>query len=68
MEAGTDLVLQFTQGTADPGNPPVGSPAVRIEGGYPIWTLKFDDGGNPTGPGEPDFTDVVLSVQATSAP
>jgi len=68
IEAGNDLVLKFTQGTGDPEDPPLGSPAVRIEGSYPTWTLKFDDGGNPTGAGEPDFTDVVFLVQATSAP
>jgi len=68
FEAGVDLVLDFTQGTADPTDPPVGSPAVRIEGSYPNWTLRFDDGGNPGTSGEPDFSDVVFLVQATAAP
>ena len=68
FEAGTPLVLEFRQGTADPEDPPLGSPAIRIEGSSPNWTLNLDDGGNPTGAGEPDFTDVVLAVTATAAP
>jgi PKD repeat protein len=62
FEAGTSLVLQFRQGT---GVPAPGAPAAQIEGTFPSWTMSIDDGGNPGGPGEPDFTDLVLSVQAT---
>jgi PKD repeat protein len=65
FEAGAQLLVRFTQGTIDVGDPPVGPPAGRMEGTHPNWTLSFDDGGNPTAPGEPDFTDVVLTVQAT---
>jgi PKD repeat protein len=63
--AGTQLPVRFTQGT---GTPTPGAPAGKVEGTYPNWTLKFDDGGNAGGAGEPDFTDVVLTVQATAAP
>jgi PKD repeat protein len=62
------LRIRLHQGTAGAGSPTPGAPAARLEGTYPNWTISIDDGGNPTGPGEPDFTDVVLSVQATAAP
>jgi PKD repeat protein len=62
--AGTQVVFQFRQGDADPTDPPVGTPAARLEGTFPTWTLRIDDGGNPTGPGEPDFGDIVLTIQA----
>jgi PKD repeat protein len=65
FEAGAQLQILFTQGT---GTPVPGAPAARLEGTSPSWTISVDDGGNPTGPGEPDFTDVVLAVQATPAP
>jgi hypothetical protein len=35
-----------------------------VEGTFPLWTIYFEDGGNPGGAGEPDFTDVVLKVEA----
>jgi PKD repeat protein len=63
--AGTQLVLQFRQGT---GTPTPGAPAANFEGTYPTWIINIDDGGNPGAPGEPDFGDLVLTVQATAAP
>jgi PKD repeat protein len=66
FEAGSQVVIEFTQGTEDPGDPALGSPAIRIDGSSPSWTLNIDDGGNPTGPGEPDFTDAVVAVTATA--
>jgi len=30
--------------------------------------LEFDDGEDPTRPGEPDFNDLVLEVNATVVP
>jgi PKD repeat protein len=62
FEAGTSLVLQFRQGT---GTPAPGAPAAQITGTFPNWEMNVDDGGNPGGPGEPDFADLLLSVQAT---
>lgn len=65
FNAGTDLVVSVTSGSTDPNRIP---PAVSLTGTYPTWTLNFDDGEDPTGPGEPDFNDLVLTVQATAAP
>jgi PKD repeat protein len=65
IEAGTQVVVQFKQGTADPGDPIPGAPSARFEGGYPTWMIDIEDGGNPT---TPDFDDIVLTVQATAAP
>ena len=67
FEAGTQIQAQFTQGTptTPPPTPPV-APQIRVEGSYPEWTLSIDDGG--TGPNEPDFNDIVLTVTATAAP
>jgi PKD repeat protein len=65
FEAGAQLHVRLRRGT---GTPPPGSPAGNITGTFPTWTLNFEDGGNPGGLGEPDFTDVVLTVQANSAP
>jgi PKD repeat protein len=65
FNAGTDLVATVTSGSTDPNRIP---PAVSLTGTYPTWTLNFDDGEDPTGPGEPDFNDLVLTVQATAAP
>jgi len=65
--AGTPIALRFTQGPQGT-NPPVSDPGIQITGSYPNWTLNVDDGGAAGTPGEPDFNDVVLSVQATLAP
>ena len=52
-------------GSDDPGRI---APAIRVTGTYPEWLLEFDDGEDPTGEGEPDFNDLVLTVTATAAP
>jgi PKD repeat protein len=63
--AGTQLQAQITSGSTDPTRVP---PQLRISGEFPKWTLEFDDGENPTGPGEPDFNDLVMEVNATEVP
>ena len=68
IEAGTPIALKFTGGAAGPIDPPTGDAGIKITGSYPNWTLNIDDGGAAGTPGEPDFNDVVLSVQATLAP
>jgi PKD repeat protein len=65
FEAGSTLHVRLRRGT---GTPPPGSPAGNITGTFPTYTLNFDDGGNPGGDGEPDFGDVVVTVQANAAP
>lgn len=68
FEAGTRIPIRFDQGAVDPGDPIPLPPQANLEGSFANWTIEIDDGGNPTAPGEPDFTDVILSVQATPAP
>jgi PKD repeat protein len=63
--AGTQLTAQITSGSTDPGRVP---PQLRVSGTFPTWRLEFDDGENPTGPGEPDFNDLVLDVNAEVRP
>ena len=63
--AGTQLEVQVISGSDDPGRI---APAIRVTGTYPEWLLEFDDGEDPTGEGEPDFNDLVLTVTATTAP
>jgi hypothetical protein len=63
-EAGTQARIWFTQGTARPGEPTRGPPAGQLSGNFPDWTLSFDDGDNAGAPGEPNFTDLVVGVQA----
>jgi PKD repeat protein len=65
---GTHIQAQFTQGTPNPGAPAVGTPQLLLSGTFPDWTVKFDDGGNPTGVGEPDFNDIVVTVHAQTVP
>ncbi len=64
LPAGFQLHVRLRRGTGDPAP---GSPAGNITGTGPTWTLNFDDGGNPGGLGEPDFGDVVVTVQANPA-
>jgi PKD repeat protein len=64
--AGTLLVVRFTRGEPGPGAPAAGNPEANLTGAYPSWTIDIDDGGNIAAPR--DFTDVVLSVQATFVP
>ena len=68
FEAGTPIALRLNQGTPGAGDPPTGDPGIEITGNYPNWTLNIDDGGAAGTPGEPDFNDAVLTVQATVAP
>ena len=65
FNSGTNLLAEVTSGSTDPNRTP---PAVSITGAFPTWTLNFDDGEDPTGPGEPDFNDLVLTVNATVVP
>jgi PKD repeat protein len=60
--AGTLLEVQVISGSNDPER---GPPSIRVDGSYPTWTLNFDDGEDVTNPAEPDFNDLVLTVQAT---
>jgi PKD repeat protein len=68
FDAGTQVQAQFTQGVGDPTDPTRGPPAIQLTGTFPDWTLNIDDGGNPTGPGEPDFNDLVVTVHAQTVP
>lgn len=65
FNAGTSLSAQMTSGSTDPNRIP---PAVHVTGTFPDWTLSFDDGEDPTGPGEPDFNDLTVTVHATIVP
>ncbi len=67
FNAGTPIALRFNQGPQGT-NPPVSDPGIQVSGSYPNWTLNIDDGGAAGTPGEPDFDDAVLSVQATVVP
>jgi PKD repeat protein len=60
--AGTELRAQMISGSDDPNRI---APQLRVTGTYPEWLLEFDDGEDPTGPGEPDFNDIVMTVTAT---
>lgn len=68
FEAGSQLRVRFYQGTPGPTDPIPGTAVARVEGTSPSWTMTVDDGGNPQGQNEPDFNDVLVSVQATAAP
>jgi PKD repeat protein len=70
--AGTEITAEVISGLPDQDNPPT----VRVLGAFPTWTLQFDDGrgcppANPTCEGippEPDFNDLVITVQANAGP
>ena len=64
FEAGSQAVIRFVQGTAGSHDPVPGAPAAHLEGTFPNWTIRFEDGANPGAAGEPDFADVVLGVEA----
>jgi hypothetical protein len=64
FEPGSQVHIRFVQGTADGDEPVPAPPAGQLTGTFPNWTINFEDGGNPGGPGEPDFSDVVLGVEA----
>ncbi len=61
--AGTHLKAQVISGSTKQEI----APALHVEGSYPTWTLKFDDGEDNTPP-EPDFNDLVITVTATPTP
>ncbi len=67
FEAGSQAVIRFTQGTARPSDPAVGAPSAQLAASFPDWTIGFEDGANAGGAGEPDFSDVVLEVEAVPA-
>jgi PKD repeat protein len=67
-EAGSQVRIRFTQGTADAGAPALDAPAAHFAGTFPNWTINFEDGDNAGGSGEPDFSDVVLGVEAIASP
>ncbi|HEY8257099.1 MAG TPA: PKD domain-containing protein [Gemmatimonadales bacterium] len=57
--ANTELQAQVISGSTEQ----VVAPALHVEGSYPTWTLRFDDGEDATPP-EPDFNDLVITVTA----
>ena len=68
LNAGESFTFRFKQGTAGPGSPPTGDPGIQVDDSYPKWTVNIDDGGAAGTPGEPDFNDAILTVEATLAP
>jgi hypothetical protein len=63
-QAGTQARIWFRQ--SDKANHPLNPPQGRLSGTYPNWTITIEDGDHPGAPGEPDFADLVLGVQATA--
>jgi PKD repeat protein len=63
-EAGTQVTIRFVQGVPRRTQPTPGAPAAQLTGSFPTWTINWEDGANPGAPDEPDFTDVVLLVEA----
>jgi PKD repeat protein len=59
--AGTQARIWFHQATRT-----VKPAQGHLEGTYPNWTISYEDGDLPDTPGEPDFADLVLGVQATA--
>jgi PKD repeat protein len=57
--ANTELQAQVISGS----NKQEVAPALHVEGAYPTWTLKFDDGEDAQPP-EPDFNDLIITVTA----
>lgn len=64
FEPGSQVLIRFVQGAADGDEPTPAAPAAQLTGTFPNWTINFEDGANPGGAGEPDFSDVVLGVEA----
>jgi PKD repeat protein len=63
FEAGSQLPIVFRRGA----DPVAGPPQAQFTStGTNTWSISIDDGGNPGGPGEPDFADAVLTVTATA--
>jgi PKD repeat protein len=67
-EAGSQVWIRFVQGIPDADHPVLNAPAAHFVGTFPNWTINFEDGANPGGAGEPDFTDVVIELQARLVP
>jgi hypothetical protein len=67
-EAGSQVWIRFVQGNPDAQHPVLASPAAHVAGTFPDWTINFEDGANPGGAGEPDFSNVVLGLHATVIP
>jgi PKD repeat protein len=65
FQVGSQARIWFTQGTPSSAFPVLGPPAAQLTGTFPDWTINFEDGYNPGGAGEPDFTDLVVGVHAT---
>jgi PKD repeat protein len=60
---GAEIQAEVISGSDDPNRI---APAIQVTGSFATgWTLKFDDGEDPTGPNEPDFNDLILTVVAT---
>jgi PKD repeat protein len=68
FEAGSQVTIRFVQGTPGPGEPTPAAPAGLLTGSFPNWVINFEDGANPGAADEPDFTDVVLGVDAVPSP
>jgi PKD repeat protein len=64
FDPGSQAIIRFVQGTAGSHDPTPGAPTARLEGTFPNWTISFEDGAHPGDAGEPDFADIVLSVEA----
>ena len=66
--AGSQVKLRFSQGTAGAGDPAPAPPQAQLVGSFPNWTINFEDGDHSGDPGEPDFSDVILGVEAVPHP
>jgi PKD repeat protein len=64
FEVGGRVRIWFDQGTPKSGQPAVAPPSAQVTGTFPNWVIHYEDGGRPGDPGEPDFADVVLQVDA----
>jgi PKD repeat protein len=62
IAAGTRVQTQFRQGTPKPEDPPMTFPVGTIEGTFPQWTIRIDDGGAAH---LPRNDDLVLRITAT---
>jgi hypothetical protein len=62
-QAGTQARIWINQAGS---NRALNPPEARLEGTFPNWTISYEDGDHPGAPGEPDFTDLVLGVDATT--
>jgi PKD repeat protein len=66
FEVGGRVRIWFDQGTPKAGQPAVAPPSAQVTGTFPNWVIHYEDGGRPGDPGEPDFADVVLQVDAVA--